>query len=290
MEKVLARAKVNLTLHVKGKRADGFHEVETAMVPVELADTLEVSDAPEGVVEVFCPAPGVPEGEANLAHKAAVLFFAESGVSGGVRVTIDKRIPAGAGLGGGSSDAACVLNWLNVRYGRPFGPKRLEELSARLGSDVPFFVRGTPALATGRGEILTPLPDPPPRELVIVFPGVSSSTAEAYSRHTLALTSREKVHRLPLSESDPFADLEGMLANDLESAVIAAIPAVGRAKAVLVSAGAGGALMSGSGSSVFGLFTDGETAGKAVRQAVEADASWSVFRTRFFYRGGAPAR
>ncbi|MBU2489585.1 MAG: 4-(cytidine 5'-diphospho)-2-C-methyl-D-erythritol kinase [Proteobacteria bacterium] len=284
MERVLARAKVNLYLAVLGKRPDGYHELETAMHPVDLADELVFSEAPAGVVEVFCDAPGIPTDETNLAHRAAALFFREWGEPGGVRVELTKHIPAGAGLGGGSSDAAAVLNWLNARHGNPFSREKLEALGAALGADVPFFVRGKPAWATGRGEILSPLPLIFPYELVLVFPGVFSSTARAYERLTLTLTTREKALRVADLKSTP-RSMEAFLRNDLEGAVLPYLPQVGEAKAAILSAGAAGALMSGSGSAVFGLF---ETAGEADRAALlvaEKDSSWTVFRTRLQAEG-----
>ncbi len=177
----LAPAKLNLSLQVFGKRPDGYHHIRSVMVPVSLYDDVTVEEAPSGI-SVECDALGVPIDAANSCHKAAALFLAWAGTSVGVRILIRKAIPAGSGLGGGSSDAAATLKGLIALTGKHPPPEALSAMAARIGADVPFFLPGGAALVEGFGERLTSLPWNVPFHAVIVRPAFGFSTREGYAR------------------------------------------------------------------------------------------------------------
>mgnify|MGYP004699056489 FL=1 len=257
-----AYAKVNLTLAVGEKRPDGYHEVVSVMQRVSLHDTLTAEQTREGIT-LTCSDPALPSGEENLAHRAASLFFRETGIAGGAALTLEKRIPSQAGLGGGSSDAASVLLALRKLYAPALSDTELETMAAALGSDVPFFIRGGTQLATGRGEVLSPLPPLTDGWFVIVKPTESFSTPAMYRR----------LDNLPPACTPPLPPLQGglpALAAGLFNRFEAAIPAgsaVWDIKAQLAAYGALASLLSGSGSAVFGLF-DTETAARAAVEAL----------------------
>lgn len=257
-----AYAKVNLTLAVGEKRPDGYHEVVSVMQRVSLCDTLTAEQTREGIT-LTCSDPALPSGEENLAHRAASLFFRETGIAGGAALTLEKRIPSQAGLGGGSSDAASVLLALRKLYAPALPDTELETMAAALGSDVPFFIRGGTQLATGRGEVLSPLPPLTDGWFVIVKPTESFSTPAMYRR----------LDNLPPACTPPLPPLQGglpALAAGLFNRFEAAIPAgsaVWDIKARLAAYGALASLLSGSGSAVFGLF-DTETAARAAVEAL----------------------
>lgn len=257
-----AYAKVNLTLAVGEKRLDGYHEVVSVMQRVSLCDTLTAEQTREGIT-LTCSDPALPSGEENLAHRAASLFFRETGIAGGAALTLEKRIPSQAGLGGGSSDAASALLALRKLYAPALPDTELETMAAALGSDVPFFIRGGTQLATGRGEVLSPLPPLTDGWFVIVKPTESFSTPAMYRR----------LDELPPACTPPLPPLQGglpALAAGLFNRFEAAIPAgsaVWDIKAQLAAYGALASLLSGSGSAVFGLF-DTETAARAAIEAL----------------------
>lgn len=257
-----AYAKVNLTLAVGEKRLDGYHEVVSVMQRVSLCDTLTAEQTREGIT-LTCSDPALPSGEENLAHRAASLFFRETGIAGGAALTLEKRIPSQAGLGGGSSDAASALLALRKLYAPALSDTELETMAAALGSDVPFFIRGGTQLATGRGEVLSPLPPLTDGWFVIVKPTESFSTPAMYRR----------LDELPPACTPPLPPLQGglpALAAGLFNRFETAIPAssaVWDIKARLAAYGALASLLSGSGSAVFGLF-DTETAARAAVEAL----------------------
>ncbi len=257
-----AYAKVNLTLAVGEKRLDGYHEVVSVMQRVSLCDTLTAEQTREGIT-LTCSDPALPSGEENLAHRAASLFFRETRIAGGAALTLEKRIPSQAGLGGGSSDAASALLALRKLYAPALSDTELETMAAALGSDVPFFIRGGTQLATGRGEVLSPLPPLTDGWFVIVKPTESFSTPAMYRR----------LDNLPPAYTPPLPPLQGglpALAAGLFNRFEAAIPAgsaVWDIKARLAAYGALASLLSGSGSAVFGLF-DTETAARAAVEAI----------------------
>ena len=247
-----AGAKVNLALEVLGKRPDGYHEIATVMQAVDLSDRLVLEDA-DGL-ELVSTAPGVPTDETNLAWRAAAALREAAGVGRGVRITLDKRIPAAAGLGGGSSDAAGVLLGLNRLWRLRWPLARLGEVAVGLGMDVPFFLRGGAALATGRGEKLEPLAGGG-LALVLVHPGIGESTAAIYGGVTPAMYSdggRAREMAAALRGRRP-ARVAAGLWNALERVAAPRHPEVVQMEARLLAAGALGAAMSGSGLTVFGV-------------------------------------
>ncbi len=270
--KIEAPCKINLRLEVLGKRPDGYHEVRLLMVAISLYDHLELEQVARGI---SLSSPGLPEGPENLAWRAAALFFETTGVSGGVRIRLDKKVPTAAGLGGGSSDAAAVLGGLDRMYGTGLGVPRLRELGARLGSDVPFFMGGAPpAWALGRGERIYPLSRPIPEVgVALVNPRIPVPTPEVYKALGAgplpeALTS-PGLNCMDTPLPEPLWGQAGreFLRNDLETAVFGRYPRVKEIKQRLLEAGAGAALMSGSGSSVFGICRDQEEARRVLDRA-----------------------
>jgi len=272
-----AAAKVNLALEILSRRADGYHEIATVMQTVDLSDRLVLEDADD--IELRTSAPGVPADERNLVHRAAAALRLAANAERGVRITLDKRIPVAAGLGGGSTDAAAALVGLNRLWGLRWPAEQLAELAVGLGMDVPFFLRGGAALGTGRGERLTPLGGAA-LALVLVNPRFAVSTAEMYGRVTPAMYSdgvraREAAGALETRRAGRVAR---SLYNGLEPAARAAYPQIGRMQAALMAAGALGAAMSGSGPTVFGVARSWEQA-RQIRARV-ARGSWECWAVR----------
>lgn len=254
-----APAKVNLGLWVGRKRPDGFHEIVTTMVPLELGDTVSISPARRGI-SLAVDSTAVPAGPENIAWQAAALFIDTARLSAGCRIVISKRIPVGAGLGGGSSDAAAVLKGLNRLFGAPLPARTLRRLALRLGSDVPFFLKGTACACRGRGERLRPL-RLPRLNFILHLPGYPVSTAWAYAaldRLRLkqpVLTSRPvspKILGLSLRQQEP-AGIRAQVHNSFEAVVFRLHPDLKRARQLLLESGAIAAGLSGSGSTVYGL-------------------------------------
>ncbi|MBI5971181.1 MAG: 4-(cytidine 5'-diphospho)-2-C-methyl-D-erythritol kinase [Deltaproteobacteria bacterium] len=264
-EKFLCPAKVNLFLKVLGKRPDGYHEISTLMQPVSLCDEMLVEIENGSGVEVICSANEIPSGPSNLAYKAAELFLKKTGIGKKVKLSIVKHIPVGAGLGGGSSDAATVLIALNSMTGAGVSEDALMRRGAQLGSDAPFFILKSSALAAGRGTELKRV-TLPRYHYVLVNPGFPVSTAWAYNNLDLTKIAQDynlSHSALALSSPDNEGALKRLLINDLETATIAAHPVLARLKDTLLDNGADGALMSGSGPTVFGVFVDRDSAAAA---------------------------
>ncbi|MFQ5457843.1 MAG: 4-(cytidine 5'-diphospho)-2-C-methyl-D-erythritol kinase [Myxococcota bacterium] len=272
-----APAKVNLSLRVLGRRPDGYHAIETVLVPLTLGDLVEVSLGGRGVTLVSND-PGLPKNEDNLAVRAAARFLAEAGLRRGVRIGIGKTIPVAAGLGGGSSDAAAVLTALNALTGKPLSKKALAALALSLGADVPFFLGAGPALARGIGEILTPLPALPPAWFVLVNPGFEIRAAWAYGRWREALTTPPPHPKVPPFSRD-WSNLGASLSSDLEAVILPRYPVLRRLKERLIGLGAVGALVSGSGPTVFGVFREATGAQRAF-EALRLAPRWQVFLAR----------
>ena len=248
-------AKINLGLHVLGKRTDGYHAIETVMFPIALHDAVEVLVdellAPGQVVieRSGAPVPGDPQ--QDLCVKAAMAINRSHPLPG-LRIHVLKNIPIGAGLGGGSSDAAYTLLLLNELLDLGIGEDELQAIASTLGSDCPFFLRGGTQLATGRGEVLAPVAvDLRGWWMLLINPGVHVSTAEIYANTPTAPAHCDLVTVLG---TQPPSEWNGKLVNVMEPFVLSAYPAVVEAKQRIVNAGATYAAMSGSGSSVFGLF------------------------------------
>ena len=249
---VSAAAKVNLALEVLGRRDDGYHEIATVMQAVDLSDRLELEDG--DVLELRTTASDVPTDGTNLALKAALTLREMSGARRGARITLDKRIPVAAGLGGGSTDAAAVLVGLNRLWGLRWPVARLTEVALRLGMDVPFFLHGGAALATGRGERLEPLVGSA-LALVLVNPRVAASTAEIYGGVVAGMYSdgaRARRMAAALRSRQP-SRVAASLGNTLERVASPRYREVEQMEAALLAAGALGAAMSGSGLTVFGV-------------------------------------
>lgn len=259
MEEVtlLSPAKINFFLEVLGKREDGYHEVRTALALIDLCDEVHLQRRTSGL-EVKCSDPRAPQGPANLAYQAAELFFHARGLGGiGLTIFIQKRIPVAGGLGGGSSNAAATLWGLNQLFDLRLSREELQKLGARLGSDVPFFLTEGVALAEGRGELLTPLPPLPPLWVVLVNPGLEVSTAWAFSKLKMGLTSPDPdINIIDLMCRGGFPAILARAANSLEAPVFECYPILGELKQRFLSWGARPALMTGSGPTVFGAFPD----------------------------------
>jgi len=272
--KIRAPAKINLSLRVVGKRRDGYHLLDTIMLPVSLYDELEIrkirsplgnKKTKDGIIEVSCDHPLIPDGEKNIVHRAARLIMRRADKYEQIHIHIRKRIPVGAGLGGGSTDAAATLIGLNRLLKLRFSVARLEKLALSLGADVPFFIRARPARARGIGERLYRLRGIPRFWLVIVYPGFPVSTAWAFKKLPPTLTKPPVNTSIPTSLKR-FDRLANLLVNDLESVTLKRYPKITLLKERLLHQGAAGGLMSGSGSSVFGIFSSRLEALKALRR------------------------
>jgi 4-diphosphocytidyl-2-C-methyl-D-erythritol kinase len=275
-----AFAKINLGLHVAGRRADGFHEISTVFQTVTLHDNLTFEARPDERLELYCSDPDIPVDESNLVLRAAFALRERFGVRLGARVVLEKVIPAGGGLGGGSSDAAITLTALARLWEIETGVRELAEIGARLGADVPFFLAGGTALGTGTGTDIRPLADVPKMQLVVVTPGIRVSTAEAYKAlGAPALTKPEAVANLFVSRTEAdFPDsLCDVMSNDFEAVVVRLHPEIGRARdRVAAVTGARRVMLSGSGSSVYGVF-DSEGKAERAREALKTEDGWRVF-------------
>jgi 4-diphosphocytidyl-2-C-methyl-D-erythritol kinase len=274
-------AKINLFLAIMDQRCDGYHLLFTLMSPIGIYDkiTIETRKSDFGIT---CDHPMVPEDESNLALKAAQVFIdaLETKVGtfpGAVTIHLEKNIPVGAGLGGGSSNAATVLLGLNRYYGYPFTLDILMEMGLKIGADVPFFLNETPAIATGIGEILETYEKLDPYHVLLVYPGFSVSTATVFKNFNLRLTNcKKKINYFSLKK-EKFKPSQH-LCNDLESVVIGLHSELSEIKNLLRHLGACGALMSGSGSSVFGLFNDHKLAQNAYN-LLSQQKKWHIHLT-----------
>lgn len=261
-----APAKLNLGLHILEKRNDGFHNIETVFLHIPWYDTLRAEPAQE--FRFSCSDDRLPLDDSNLCVKAANMMAAHGKQLPGVALHLEKHLPFGAGLGGGSSDAAHTLRLLNEYWQLNLPSTRLHEMAAQLGSDVPFFLEDSAMYATGRGEKLEPLLDAEgilpytcPFKFVVVMPDVHVSTAEAYGSVKPHATERPNLKQL-LASND-LAQWQKKLVNDFEVSVFKRFPAIAQVKKLLLNAGAGYAAMSGSGSAVFGVFEDEESASES---------------------------
>ena len=273
---VLAPAKINLYLEVCGRRPDGYHEVGMVMQRVSLYDRLKISLVSDPGVRVVCPGLSLEAGEENIAARAARRMLARTEPSVGVEIALDKHIPVAAGLGGGSSDAASVLLALNEMLGLGLSREGLCLEAVELGADVPFFLFEQTAWATGIGERLERFPVEPSPWYVLVNPGLPVSTAWVYRNMGLTrVQGVAKMPRFPRTEED----LVGLLHNDLERVTASRFPQIRDIKSGLVAHGAGGALMSGSGPTVFGVFFSQEKA-EAAAENLAREPGWVSFVVR----------
>ncbi|HTL43039.1 MAG TPA: 4-(cytidine 5'-diphospho)-2-C-methyl-D-erythritol kinase [Vicinamibacterales bacterium] len=281
---IRAHAKINLDLRVLGMRADGFHELRTVFQAIALHDT--ICCVPRaGPFAIECSTAGVPLDHTNLIWRAAATLWRSLRRSGSVRdvvVQLDKRIPLQAGLGGGSADAAATLMALARLWRLRIKPSQFTDIAAHIGSDVPFFLSGGTALGLGRGEEIYPLADLPPHWIVLLIPGFGVSTSEAYgwydSEPELSRAPREPQH-VP----GPWPSRAAQMINDLEAPIARHHPEIDQMKAALRRAGALAASMSGSGSTVFGLFQKRREAVAAVDRL--KGTGWQVLLTESLDRG-----
>jgi 4-diphosphocytidyl-2-C-methyl-D-erythritol kinase len=276
---ILCPAKINLFLAVNGKRPDGYHNLTTLFCRIGLHDRILLDMNRKGI-SVSCDHPDVPNDETNTAYRAAETFLSrlnrikKVGFSG-VQIRIEKNIPVGAGLGGGSSNAASVLMGLNHYFNAPFSKKALMEMAAPLGADIPFFIFQKPGIGRGIGDELTPYHGIPGYKVVLVFPKKILSTRRVYKNLNLALTKCEQKLNGLLFKNETFrADLH--LCNDLEPVSTELCPEIPTLKEKLNRHGAEGSLMTGSGPTVFGLFSDAEAARRAYGSLSE-NLNWQVF-------------
>lgn len=260
--KALARAKINLTLEVLGKRPDGYHEVKMIMQSIELHDYLEFSPTTGEITLTVEGDEGVPSGEQNLVYRAAVLLRNFRGIRQGANIHLKKYIPVAAGLAGGSADAAAALIALNEMWGAGLTLSGLMGLGEQLGSDIPFCLLGGTALACGRGERVERLPACPGLGVVLVKPPFGLSTARVYQSFKQEFSIKKPDHQAMLSaiENNNSHAVGSRLVNMLEPVAIKLQPAIAVIKEKLLQAGAMGVLMSGSGPTVYGLTPDLDTA------------------------------
>lgn len=256
---VTAPAKINLSLRVIGQRRDGFHEVDTLMTPIPgLFDTLTFTPADD--YALTCDVAGIPLDDTNLITRATQLFSSLTKLPCLAHIHLEKRIPHGAGLGGGSSDAAATLLAWNQWHGHPLDEKALHDAAATLGSDVPFFLNGTTARATGRGEILTPASTPPLQHIVLLKPSFHVSTPDAYARWKTSVA-------LPGVNFDPVELPWATLVNDLEKPVFGKFLFLAELKNWLQARPeVQTVLMSGSGSAMFAILSDPNQAEPLIQQ------------------------
>ena len=279
-----AFAKINLDLRVLGTRPDGFHDLKTVFQSLMLFDNVTVT-ARRGPLTLTCDEPDIPTDQRNLVWKAASLLHrmttGKNTAPRDIAIELHKRIPAEAGLGGGSADAAMTLLALNTLWKLELDLATLSRIGARLGADVPYFLVGGTALGLGRGDDIYPLADMPPVHVVILRPGFGVATADAYRWF-------DEEHRRPLKDPQPrrvppgWPAWSATLRNDLEGAVVRHHPAIGRIRQSLIDAGATFAAMSGSGSAVFGLFERADAARRTANDL--ARPGWLSLHTKTLNR------
>ncbi len=266
-------AKINLRLDVLGRRPDGYHEIRTIFQKITLADELSISITKSGI-EITCDNPQVPLNKENLTHVAAKMLLDRYMINDGIMIAIRKRIPIAAGLGGGSSNAASTLLGINQLFDLGIDKRELLKMGRNIGADVPFFIFGNSALATGIGEKLEPLEITPPLWLLLVTPDIPISTAWAYANVRRRLT--KKVINITISNwINHLSEVIDLLKNDLEEVVIPHYPEIQSIKEDLLERGAMGSLMSGSGSTVFGIFGSEKEAQNAYSQ-LKNHRTWQV--------------
>jgi 4-diphosphocytidyl-2-C-methyl-D-erythritol kinase len=270
-----APAKINLLLRVLGKRADGYHELQTVMAFFPLWDTLSFNIIHHPEIRLHCDPPVTGQACDNLVWRAAQRLRETAGVTAGVEIHLVKRIPTAAGLGGGSSDAATTLLALNQLWGLNASRSALMPLALQLGADVPFFVGGRAALAEGIGERLTPWPQLAPFDIVLVNPGVPLATKKVFETWRNPLTNGGPA--ISISTNTAGDQWRPPLENDLESAALRLLPSIGIIRTALCQTGALDTVMSGSGPTFFGWYPDPSASDTAARHIRHAHPEWRVY-------------
>lgn len=278
-------AKINLTLRVLNRRSDGFHELDTVFQAIDLWDTLEFAHA--DAITLTTDHPGLAVDASNLVRRAATLLRETSGVKGGVCIRLVKRIPLGSGLGGGSSDAAATLLACAKLWGLDSEVSTLEPLARRLGADVPFFLHGGTARGTERGDRIARLAPFGERSLLLGLPPFGSPTAEVFERASRWLTLPANSVNFPALFGHKWNQPNDLafLGNDLQQGVFAAWPELRRFRVELLASGASTALMSGSGSTVFGVFEDVASRDAALATLGDGFEAWSLVPSRTLDEG-----
>ena len=261
----LAPAKINLFLHILRKRPDGYHDLASVMQQISLCDELDFKLCPEGIA-LSCPGTDLPVNENNLIYRAARALFSYTGYKGGIEIILNKKIPSAAGLGGGSSDAAATLLTLNDLCSLNVSQSELLRIGAKLGADVPFFIFGRRAYATGIGDELQVISEIPKLNLVLINPAFPLSTKAVYEGLNLTLTKGRK-NSYSIPRFYVIDDVVREMHNDLESVSLRMHPELNDFKQMLMNEGALGALMTGSGPTLFGIFADEKSAREA-REAI----------------------
>ena len=287
-----AYAKINLGLDITGRRSDGYHDLRMVMQTIDLHDVITIRAIPEingseeeGNILVTCNDSSLPVDERNLAFRAAKLLFREFSITDNLEIDIIKNIPVAAGLGGGSADAAAVLKGVNEFFGLGLSDEELMERGAELGADIPFLINGGTALAQGIGEILEPLGAPLGLTAIVAVPDIMVSTKEVYEeydRREFTGVHPDIDHLKAAIEMDDIGCIPEFLGNVLESVTIPRYPVIDRIKEIMMSNGAAGALMSGSGPSVFGLFVDDASVERVYNCLEEAQITDRIFLTGFY--------
>jgi 4-diphosphocytidyl-2-C-methyl-D-erythritol kinase len=295
---LLAPAKINLTLRVIGRLPNGYHELDSWMHKVQLADELTLRQTDKTGIHLLCPGSDLPTDESNLVYQAALKFYEYIDVSPSLEIILKKKIPIAAGLGGGSSDCAAVLMGLSDWFDHPITDDALHEIGTKLGADVPFFLnKDNSARAQGIGERLSPLPSLPPCYIVLVNPAIAVSTGWVFNQlrsiiplldgyltdsqktaknSNYALTRDSKTYNLGRASAE--GNLPNLF-NDLEEITAKKHPEITSIKSILSDCGAEKVLMSGSGSTVFGLFTDKNRAILCKDEIQSDHPDWYLFLT-----------
>ena len=272
-------AKINWFLRILGKRVDGYHELITVLQTVSLCDELTFDVRDDGEIVLTCDDAQIPTDSSNLIVKAAVAFQDHLRSTLGVEIKLTKRIPAKGGLGGASSNAALTLLALGALWRAKMNIDELTPLASALGSDVPFFLTGGRCVATGTGTTISRLPDAPRQYLIIVTPNASVATVNAYTSlnaASLTTSDSDSILSSSLAEQISADSTQWRLRNDFETVIFEIEPEIERVKIALLEAGARGALLAGSGSSVFGVFDDEATRDRAFEN-LRCEAGWKVF-------------
>ena len=285
MEKITkkAYAKINLGLDVLRRRPDGYHEVKMIMQTVDIHDTLTFGVGTQPGIVLNIDNNELPAGSDNLIYKAAERLLEESGIKQGVEIFLEKKIPIAAGMAGGSSDAAVTLHGLNELFGLGYSLEELQKIGVKLGADIPYCLMGGTALSEGIGEVLTKLPNSPQCTLVIAKPDINVSTKFVYENlHADSLTYHPDIDGMVAAINDgSLSGITDRLGNVLETVTIREYPIINEIKTMMKDEGAQGALMSGSGPTVFGIFADAKTAKNAAKQIAIEELAKQVFVTRF---------
>ncbi|MDO4621820.1 MAG: 4-(cytidine 5'-diphospho)-2-C-methyl-D-erythritol kinase [Eubacteriales bacterium] len=278
---IKARAKINLSLDVIGRREDGYHLLRMVMQNVDVYDTLTMERVEEEGIQLTADVEGIPLDSGNLIWKAADLLMKEFQLPGGVRIHLQKRIPAAAGLAGGSADAAAVFHGMNALFELGLSEKELRERGVTLGADIPYCIMGGTALSEGIGEVLTPLPKMPDCWILLAKPDIDVSTKYVYEHLDAAVEYHhpEVDRQVQAIRNGDLKEITACLENVLETVTVSNHPIVTRIEERMLELGALGSRMSGSGPTVFGIFDNEETAQKAYKEILDSHLAKDVFLT-----------